>query len=77
MIREEKNFIGVAVFLVVVGIISIGLYFRQLKEGGSVKVSDVPMQIEKWKGEDIPLDEKVYAILETKNVIVRNQVVYR
>lgn len=71
MIREEKSFIGVAIFLAVVGIISIGLYFRQLKESGSVKASNIPIEIGKWKGEDVPLEEKVYAILETKNVIVR------
>lgn len=34
-------------------------------------IQTIPKEIGSWKGQDIPLDERTYAILETRNVLSR------
>ncbi|HFD32709.1 MAG TPA: EpsI family protein [Gammaproteobacteria bacterium] len=41
---------------------------------GRAFLQTIPMQIGEWKGYDVPLDEKVYEILETRAIINRNYV---
>ncbi len=41
---------------------------------GRAFLKTIPMQIGQWKGHDVPLDEKVYDILETRAIINRNYV---
>jgi len=67
----DKNFIGVIILLVLVAGVSGALYFRDLNESGGMKI-DIPIEIAEWKARDIPLDERTYAILETRNVIMRD-----
>ncbi len=35
-------------------------------------LQEIPMQIGDWQGRDLPLDDSVYNILETRNIIHRN-----
>lgn len=35
-------------------------------------IEKIPMQIGSWHGEELPLEEKVYKILETRSIIHRN-----
>ncbi|MFH1282149.1 MAG: exosortase C-terminal domain/associated protein EpsI [bacterium] len=80
--KLDKNFLGIVVVLIAAGAVSMMLYFRQLSDSDSAKVSTLPMEIADWKGKDIPLDERTYRILETKNLLMReykspeNQSVY-
>lgn len=41
-------------------------------EAGFADLLTIPMQVGKWRGQDFPLDEIVYAILETKAIIHRS-----
>ena len=41
-------------------------------ETGLANLQAVPMQIGKWKGQDVSLDETVYEILETRAIIHRS-----
>jgi len=41
-------------------------------ETGLAILQTIPMQIGKWKGQDVTLDETVYEILETRAIIHRN-----
>ncbi len=44
----------------------------QDETAGLAKLQQIPMQIGKWRGQDLPLDESVYEILETRAIIHRN-----
>jgi len=70
----DKSFVGIAGILVIAGVMSIALYFRQMGEADTVKMTGFPMQIGAWKGEDIPLDDRTYRILETRNLVMRRYV---
>ena len=72
--KIDKSFIGIVVILVIAGGMSIALYFRQMGEVDTVKMSGFPMQIGAWKGEDISLDDRTYRVLETKNIVMRKYV---
>ncbi len=43
-------------------------------ESGRATLQSIPLQIGEWQGFDMPLDEKVYEILETRAIIHRNYV---
>lgn len=67
---NTKIFIVVAVILVVVAIISnMPLKFDSTAE---IKVVDFPKVVGQWQGADIPLPERDYEILETKNLFIRD-----
>ena len=36
-----------------------------------VKLESIPLTLGEWKGEDIPIDERIYELLETKDVLMR------
>lgn len=67
---KNKNFIVVAMILVVVAVIANKPYKFDLSE--SVKVTDFPKTIGEWEGADIALSERDYEILETRNLFVRD-----
>lgn len=67
---KNKSFIIVAMILVVVAVIANKPYKFDLSE--SVKVTDFPKTIGGWEGADMALSERDYAILETKNLFVRD-----
>ena len=70
MIGTKRYFIVFALFLIV-GIISLNLYFQQIRPAKKIDVSSFPYEIDGWKAEDIPIDERSYEILETRDVILR------
>ncbi|MFC1667453.1 exosortase C-terminal domain/associated protein EpsI [Candidatus Omnitrophota bacterium] len=67
----DKNFIIIIILLIAVGSLSLMLYFRKVVDFNSMEISEFPKEIAGWTSEDIPLDERTYAILETKNVVMR------
>jgi len=79
----KKMDLAIIVLLVIAAGLSVALYFRPVDETASVKITNFPMEIGEWHGKDIQLEEKVYKILETRNLVMReykniatNQVVY-
>lgn len=68
----NKNLIIVSVILTIVAIISIASYLPARNDSGlGVKVADFPKQIGEWVGTDMPIDERSYEILETRNLFIR------
>lgn len=68
-----KNFIIVIFILLIVTAVSLASYLPAREDSAlKIKVSDFPMQIGDWKATDIPLSEKDYQILETRNLIMRD-----
>ena len=41
-------------------------------ETASLTIGKIPLNLGKWKGIDIPLDERIYDILETRAIINRS-----
>jgi len=41
---------------------------------GLVELQKIPMQIGKWQGHDLPLDKRVYDLLETRAIMHRNYI---
>jgi hypothetical protein len=62
----------VVLVLVLVSIISLGLFMSERHVSDPVSVSDLPAKIGPWVGKDIPLDERVYDLLETRNLVMRD-----
>jgi len=53
------------------GLVSWNLYFNAYLKNDTVNIYHFPKQIGDWKGEDVPVSEDDYAILETRNVLAR------
>ncbi len=54
---------------VVVNYLNFDTYNKS--DNGIETISKIPMEIKKWHGKDMPLDDTVYEILETKSIIHR------
>ena len=69
---KNLNFFIVIIILLGVSLLIFNSYLPSKQESlTQVKVSDFPKEIGDWRGEDIPLSERDFAILETKNLIIR------
>jgi EpsI family protein len=70
---NNRSFFVVITILAIVSVIGIVSYFpNRFDTGSKIKVAEFPKTIGEWTGTDIPLDEKVYQILETRNLFVRD-----
>ncbi|MBU2101914.1 MAG: EpsI family protein [Candidatus Omnitrophica bacterium] len=70
----NKNNIGygiVVAVLVVASAFSLKLFFRQRAEHDIVDIRKFPMVVGEWKGKDIPISDRDYEILETRNIVLR------
>ncbi|MFA5038124.1 MAG: exosortase C-terminal domain/associated protein EpsI [Candidatus Omnitrophota bacterium] len=68
--KTNKNQTVVAVLLVAL-IISLPLYLVSRGPGEEARVATLPMEINGWTGRDLPVEERAYEILETRNLILR------
>lgn len=72
--KFEKNTIGfVALVIMLIGsaAVSLGLFNREMKAQDKLDVHTFPMKVGEWKGRELPITEKEYEILETRNLISR------
>lgn len=72
---NNKTFIFIVLILTVVAVFSLISYIPS-KFDAAIKtsVTNFPKVIGEWKAQDIPLDQRVYELLETKNLIMRNYI---
>jgi len=69
---NNKTFIIVILILIAGAAIGFMSYLpTRFDISSRVKVADFPMSIGEWQATDIPLSERDYQILETKNLIMR------
>jgi EpsI family protein len=71
MNKNTISYVVVIGVLVIASILSLKLFFRQRMERDIVDVRKFPYVIGEWKGKNIPLSERDYDILETRNLILR------
>jgi EpsI family protein len=74
MANLKIRYLTVALLLLAVTFMVSGLsYDRYYDEKAGLKdLQTIPMQIGDWRGEDFPLEEKIYEILETRAIIHRS-----
>ncbi len=69
---NNKSYIIVVVVLIIMTAISLISYIPTRNDITSkIKVSDFPLRVGDWQGKDLPISEQDYAILETRNLFVR------
>jgi len=70
---NNKTFIIVTVVLVAVATVGLLSYLpTRFDKATKVLMADFPMTVGDWQAADIPLSERDYEILETKNLIMRD-----
>ena len=57
---------------VIVNFLNYNPFYKTENAVGTI--SKIPLQIGKWHGRDVPLDTRIYDILETKAIINRNYI---
>ena len=57
--------------LLISGAVSLNLFLRERSAQDRFDVHAFPMTVGEWKGKDLPITEKEYDILETRNLITR------
>jgi EpsI family protein len=67
----DKKYIIIIILLVLAGFASWKNYFQTYRQKDTVSIHSFPEEIQGWTSEEIPMTEKEYAILETKNTFVR------
>lgn len=67
----NRRFLAINLIFFLATAICWHFYFRHYFQKDTVTISSFPMRIEEWIAEDLPLTDEEYAILETKNVLVR------
>ena len=72
---RSRYIILIAILLLTSVIVSYLSYdaFNKAK-AASLTIEKIPLKLGKWKGIDIPLDERIYDILETRAIINRSYV---
>jgi EpsI family protein len=69
--KSKKEFVTVLAVLGLALAISLPAYIIVPTPKETVRVVDFPMKVGQWVGKDLPVDEDAYAILETRNLILR------
>lgn len=75
--KIDKNTVGFAaliIILLVACVISLGLFRRDMSARDKLDVHTFPMTVDEWKGRELPITEKEYDILETRNLISREYI---
>ncbi len=70
----DKKYIFILVLLTLSGVISWRSYFKTFVQQDTVNISTFPTEINGWTSIDLPLSDKEYAILETRNAFVRRYI---
>lgn len=66
-----KRYILIIIILALAAAASLHLYYQQIKPEDAFNMVDFPKEISGWVSEEIPLEEQVYEILETRNLLMR------
>ena len=69
--KLSGGFLIIIALFFAAGAMSWRLYFKAYVQADTADISSFPMEVGDWVAEDMPLTEREYAILETRNVFVR------
>lgn len=68
---NNKNCLIVIIFLSLTLLGLIYIWKLNSVSPAEIKLKDFPSHLGEWKGEDIPISQRTYAILETKDALMR------
>lgn len=68
---NNKNYLITIALLSLTLVALIYLWQSRNTPPAQVRLEDIPAELGEWKGKDIPIPERVYKILETKDVLTR------
>jgi EpsI family protein len=71
MRKNTLGYIAIIALLAVTGFFSMKLFLREMTLSDKLDINTFPMVVDGWQGKDMPITEKEYAILETRNLISR------
>jgi len=72
---KNLPFVIVLGVLLLAGSVGYKYYFMKLQDSGLVaQMADFPKEVGEWKSNDIPMSQRVYELLETDNLIMREYV---
>ena len=60
--------------LLIASVFSLGLFRRDMSAHDKLDVHAFPMKVGEWRGRELPITEKEYGILETRNLISREYI---
>ncbi len=69
--KNSKQFIVTLSILLVALAVSLPSYLIVPSAKEEVLVSKLPLQIGEWQGRDLPVEERAFEILETRNLVLR------
>ncbi len=70
--KKNKTFIAVFLILVLAGLIGNYFYlFRIVSQTKEISIANFPQVIGEWSSVDVPLDKRIFELLETNNLIMR------
>ena len=73
MSNFTKRYIIAVILLSIIAVVTFGAYSTR-DNSGVLYAQDVPMIVGDWYGRDIPMDERTYEVLETKDAFMREYV---
>lgn len=68
---NNRTFIIVIVILALVAGMVMMFFAPAQNTGEKVKVTAFPLAVGEWQGKEVPVDEKTYQILDTRNLFIR------
>lgn len=71
MHKNTIGYIAIIILLAISSFFSINLFFKEKTSHDNVNITSFPLVVDDWRGEDLPITEKEYDILETRNLISR------
>lgn len=71
MNKNNIGYVTVIIILAIACVVSMKLFFRQRSDHDIVDVRKFPYTVGEWQGKDLPITEREYEILETRNLILR------
>lgn len=74
MNRNRIGYITIIIMLAASGFFAVNLFFQQKTSRDRLSIAVFPQKISGWTSKDIPLTEKEYQILETRNLILREYI---
>lgn len=72
--KDKIGFIALIIVLLAAGAVSLELFNREMSASDKLDVHVFPMTVGEWQGRELPITEKEYNILETRNLISREYV---
>ena len=69
----QKRYLIAAALLIVTAIVTFGAFSKGVYSD-KLYTADIPLVIGNWYGSEIPIDERTYELLETKDTVMREYV---